>query len=73
LNNLLNALRQLTAAVHSSPEGLQAQQTHQASNIPTLRSSLEEILYDLTEQERSVLVETINGIDDDPLPLNENI
>ncbi len=64
---MLAAVRQLSAAIHSSPAGLQAQQVHQATTIPALRGALEEILYDLSEEERSVLMETINGIDGDLL------
>lgn len=64
---MISALRQLTAAISRYPECLQAQQRHQAQTLPELREALEQELLLLTEAERDMLREALDGIDSDPL------
>lgn len=66
--SIFEAVQKLTDAIGSSPECLQAQQTHQAVTIPTLRSELIDTLCDqLGEEERDVLREALDTIDGDSL------
>lgn len=55
----------LTTAIHTAPECLRAQQAHQATTIPSLRTEAEELLLEtFTKAEREILREILDGIED---------